>query len=50
MPQFVNTSAGNAWTISGIVYNKIIKNLSRKKTDTPLSASQLFHLRGKYKM
>ncbi|MCX2678951.1 serine hydrolase [Galbibacter sp. EGI 63066] len=27
--QFVNTSGGNAWTISEIVYNRIIKILSR---------------------
>ena len=28
--QFVNTSGGNMWTISEIMYNKIIKILSRK--------------------
>ena len=30
--QFVNTSGGNAWTISEIVYNRIIKILRREKS------------------
>lgn len=30
--QFVNTSGGNAWTVSEIVYNRIIKILSKKNS------------------
>ena len=30
--QFVNTSGGNTWTISEIVYNRIVKILRRKKS------------------
>ena len=31
--QFVNTSGGDTWTISDIVYNKIIKILNKQKID-----------------
>ncbi|NEU07874.1 beta-lactamase family protein [Flavihumibacter sp. R14] len=41
--QFVNTSGGNAWTVSEIVYNRIIKILKGKKADkTALAIGQKY--------